>query len=118
MKTITWFSKGWWIARETPSGLWMADLRFGETRGWDKRGVRLQPSFAWVYDPEAKKDRLRQVRGARVPGEAEEATEVERRMEMLRRMGRRLSGEQGVWDAAPRLITIPPLFAESLGEKK
>src|SRR5690606_31375510 len=84
VKTVVWFSKGWWIARETPSGLWMADLRFGETRGWDHRGVRLQPFFAWVYDPAARKDRLRQVRGSNVPGESEEQTEVKRRTEMFR----------------------------------
>lgn len=118
VKTVVWFSKGWWIARDTPSGLWMADLRFGETRGWDRRGVRLQPFFAWVYDPEARKDRLRQVRGSSVPGEPEEETEVKRRTEMFRRMGRRLSGEPGVWDGTPRLITIPPLFSESLGDVK
>ncbi len=118
VKTVAWFSKGWWIARDTPAGLWIADLRFGETRGWDRKGVRLQPFFAWVYDPAAKKDRLRTVRGAETPGDAEDESEVNRRMEMLRRMGRRLTGESGVWDGTPRLVTIPPVMAESLTEAK
>ncbi len=93
VKAVQWFSKGWWIARESADGLWLADLRFGESRQWDDRGVALRPSFVWTYSPDSKKDRLRQ-HGPQARGAGES----------MRRMGRRISGETVAWDGNPRLI--------------
>jgi inner membrane protein len=93
VKIVKWFSKGWWIARESADGVWLADLRFAELRSWDERGVAFRFPFTWTYQPDSTKDRLRyQQREARDPGE------------MLRRMGRRISGEGSAWDGNPRLI--------------
>jgi hypothetical protein len=107
VKTVQWFSKGWWIARESADGLWLADLRFGEVRNWDDRGVALRPSFVWTYMPESKKDRLRQ-HGPQARGAGE----------TMRRMGRRISGETEAWEASPRLIGAFLALQEYLPEKR
>jgi len=93
VRAVQRFSRGWWIAREAADGVWFADLRFGEGRQWDKRGVALRPAFAWTYQPASGKDPLRQ-HGA----QARDAGEV------LRRMGRRIAGETVAWEESPRLI--------------
>ena len=93
VKIVKWFSKGWWVARESADGVWFADLRFAEMRDWDERGVAFRFPFTWTYQPDSTKERLRyQPREARKPGE------------MLRRMGRRISGEGAAWEGNPRLI--------------
>ena len=112
VKTLLNFSKGWWIARETPEGVWLADLRFGEGRTWDERGVAMRPRFAWSFSAEAPKDRL-QTRRPDARGGAE----------MLRRMVRRAMGETAAWDvsgnnSAPRLIGNPFVLQEYLGEQR
>ncbi len=111
VKTVLNFSKGWWIAREAPGGLWLADLRFGEGRSWDERGVALRPVFAWTFQAEDPKDRLRMRRPESRGG-----------MEMVRRMVRRALGESPAWDAAggnstPRLIGNPGALQEYLVER-
>jgi inner membrane protein len=107
VKIVKWFSKGWWIARETADGIWLADLRFGEMRSWDERGVALRPRFAWEFSPHAKGERLRTIdlekdrdsliesRGKRLRRDG---------VEMMRRIGRRISGETEAWDGNARLI--------------
>ena len=107
VKTVQWFSEGWWIARSSADGLWLADLRFGEVRNWDDRGVALRPSFVWTYLPEGKKDRLRQ-HGPQARGAGE----------TMRRMGRRISGESEAWEASPRLIGAFLALQEYLPEQK
>ncbi len=112
VKTVREFSKGWWIAREAPGGLWLADLRFGEGRAWDERGVALRPSFAWDYDAAKEKDRLH----ARSP-------EARGGMEMLRRMFRRVFGETEAMDSSggnsmPRLIGNPGVIQEYLSGER
>ncbi|WP_367874757.1 metal-dependent hydrolase [Luteolibacter sp. Populi] len=109
VKTVKEFSKGWWIAREAPGGAWLADLRFGEGRTWDERGVALRPSFAWTFEAEAPRDRLHMKRpDSRGGGE------------MLSRMFRRACGEAEALDAAsdgnmmPRLIGNPGVLQEYL----
>lgn len=109
VKTVKEFSKGWWIAREAPRGLWLADLRFGERRAWDERGLALRPSFAWIYDSEDPKDHLRFRRPESRGG-----------MEMLRRMMRRISGEAAAWESSGdgiRLIGNPAVLQEYLPER-
>lgn len=93
VRTLQRFSRGWWIAREAADGVWFADLRFGESREWDRRGVALRPAFAWTFQPDGSKDRLR-AHGLR----ARDAGEV------MRRMGRRMLGETVAWEESPRLI--------------
>ena len=109
VKTVKEFSKGWWIARDAPGGVWLADLRFGEGRTWDERGVALRPSFAWTFEVEAPKDRLHSKRPDSRGGS-----------EMLSRMFRRACGEAEAMDAAsdgnmmPRLIGNPGVLQEYL----
>ena len=93
VKSVQWFSKGWWVARESADGLWLADLRFGEGRQWDDKGVALRPTFVWTFSPESTRDRLRQ-----------HSPEPRDPAESLRRMGRRMSGEIGAWEDNPRMI--------------
>jgi inner membrane protein len=106
VKIVKWFSKGWWIARETSDGIWMADLRFGEMRSWDDRGVALRPRFAWSYSPEGKGGRLRSLDLLDEQGQLESRRKriARESSEMLRRMGRRVSGENAAWDGNARLI--------------
>ncbi|HEY1122920.1 MAG TPA: metal-dependent hydrolase [Haloferula sp.] len=93
VKIVKWFSKGWWIARESADGVWFADLRFAEMRDWDERGVAFRFPFSWTYQPDSTKERLRiHEREARKPAE------------MLRRMGRRITGEEEAWEGNARLI--------------
>jgi inner membrane protein len=100
VKTVLNFSKGWWIARKVPGGVWIADLRFGEGRAWDEKGLALRPSFAWNFQAEDQKDRLHFRRPESRGGS-----------EMLRRMVRRAMGETAAWEsstaAGPRLIGNP-----------
>jgi inner membrane protein len=112
VKTIREFSKGWWIAREAPGGLWLADLRFGEGRAWDERGVALRPTFTWTFEAERERDRLHK----RSP-EARGGTE------MLRRMFRRVFGEPDAMDSSggnsmPRLIGNPGVIQEYLSGER
>jgi inner membrane protein len=107
VRIVKWFSKGWWIARESADGVWLADLRFAEMRSWDERGVAFRFPFAWTYQPDSPRDRLR-----RHEREARDAGE------MLRRMGRRISGEQGAWDGSARLIGPVLALQEYLPEPR
>ena len=107
VKIVKWVSKGWWIARESADGVWLADLRFAELRSWDEKGIALRPSFAWTYQPEKSSDRLRE----HDLGDEEQGQIENRRKrlardskEMLRRMGRRITGEGAAWDGNARLI--------------
>ena len=107
VKIVKWFSKGWWIARESADGVWLADMRFAEMRSWDDKGIALRPVFAWTYQPEKSSDRLRRHKVG-----ADEQDQIESRRErltrdgkeMLRRMGRRISGEDAAWEGKERLI--------------
>lgn len=96
-KTLETFSGGWWIARTTANGVWVADLRFGEMREWnEKKGtVDSRPAFAWLVMGAGNGDRLRQLRPeARAMGDT------------LWRMTRRAFGNHEVWEGLPRLAGI------------
>ena len=90
------FSKGWLIARETQKGVWLVDLRFGEYREWDKRGLALRPLFAWEYMPEGRGDPMK----SRLKKERDFQT-------MLHRMWARIWGDQERWGGKTRLIGNP-----------
>ncbi len=105
-KALEQFSNGWWIARRHKSGIWLADLRFGETREWGAREgmVDSRPAFTWVLDFDAEGDSLRQIRpeGGRNAGET------------MRRLGLRMLGNRDSWEANPRLAGITGSFPELL----
>lgn len=98
------FSQDWCLARPTAKGVWLVDLRFGELREWDRRGLALRPLFAWEYQVDGRGDPLKTT--GRERGEADE---------MLRRLGRRALGDREGWSEPPRLIGNPALPQEYLG---
>jgi hypothetical protein len=106
VKTLQWFSDGWWIARPHAKGAWIGDLRFGESRSWgDKKGmVDSRLAFSWKVMPTETGDHLRTIMPNRTkPGES------------LRRMGRRIVGDREAWEANPRLagttVSLPEFLA-------
>jgi inner membrane protein len=106
VKTLTWFSDGWWIARPHVKGAWVGDLRFGESRAWgDKKGmVDSRPAFSWNVLRDADGERLRTHHPARANPE-----------ETLRRMGHRIVGNRHEWEAIPRLAGVKGSLPEFLG---
>ena len=105
VKEIRRFSKDWCLARPTPKGVWLVDLRFGEYREWDKRGLELRPlKFSWEYQVEGRGDPLKQ-----------SEREMKEAKEMLGRMWARIWGKQEEWSERPRLIGNPAVPQEYLG---
>lgn len=106
VKTVQWFSDGWWIARRHAKGVWMGDMRFGESRAWgDKKGmVDSRPAFCWNVLQNEDGERLRSYRPSRADPEA-----------TLRRMGLRIAGYRSEWEAIPRLAGVTGSLPEYLG---
>ncbi len=105
VKTLAWFTDGWWIARKHAKGVWIGDLRFGEGRSWgDKKGtVDSRLAFAWEVTPDGAGDQVRQLHPARThPGET------------LRRMAARIVGKREAWEANPRLAGVTGSLPEYL----
>lgn len=104
-KTIAWFSNGWWIARSHANGLWLGDLRFGESRifGEKKEMVDSRLVFAWVFTANGERDRLRQL-----------SFDRQDTGDQLKRMGQRILGNREAWEAIPRLSGIHGRLPESL----
>ena len=105
IKTLQWFSNGWWIARPHAKGAWIGDLRFGEARRWgDKIGmVDSRLAFAWDVLPAATGDRVRQIRADRT-----------KPLETLERMASRIAGNRAAWEANPRLAGVTGSLPEFL----
>jgi inner membrane protein len=104
-KTIAWFSNGWWIARSHANGLWLGDLRFGESRTYGERKgmVDARLAFSWIFNATADGDRLRQP-----PYEWGDTRDN------LKRMMQRIFGNRDAWEATPRLAGIHGRLPESL----
>jgi inner membrane protein len=53
-RTIDRVCGGWWIVRPHRRGVWIADLRFDESREWagKKGALDLRAAIAWVLEPE------------------------------------------------------------------
>ncbi|QTN31698.1 metal-dependent hydrolase [Akkermansiaceae bacterium] len=104
IKTLTWFSRGWWIARPHAKGVWLADMRFGETRthGAKPGMVDSRIMFSWSFDPAAPGDRLRS------PVRNIDAKDS------LRRIASRIIGKDDQWEANPRLAGVPGTLPEWL----
>ena len=97
------FSKEWCLARETRRGVWLMDMRFGEYREWDDRGLELRPVFAWEYQADGRGDPLKS------------RMKADRDMKgMMARMWARIWGEMEDWSAKPRLIGNPAVSQEYL----
>jgi len=105
IKTLDWFSQGWWIARPHAQGIWIADMRFGETRIYDNRPgmVDSRFMFSWSFEPHRKGERLNNTR----------PTERNAK-DALRRIGHRIIGNSKPWEANPRLAGMPGALPESL----
>ncbi|MEP2777428.1 MAG: metal-dependent hydrolase [Luteolibacter sp.] len=105
IKTLKTFSRGWWIARPHKKGVWLADMRFGETRTYgDKPGaVDSRFMFSWSFIPDAERDRLRT-----------SVRTIPDTKDTLRRIGLRIIGNTEQWEANPRLDGIPGSLPEFL----
>ena len=103
-KTLERFSSGWWIARKTATGVWIADMRFGETRSWTKKEtVDLRPAFSWLLSYKDEGDRLQTLpRDTRNSGE------------ILKKMCGRIFGNREAWEGYPRLTGNPGSLPELL----
>lgn len=103
-KRVDSFSNGWWIARPTAKGVWLADLRFGEMRAWERKAsVDLRPTFSWQLYKDAEKDRLRTIQ----PSDRNAG-------EHLKRLAMRLFGNRDDWEGNPRLTGNPGSLPEIL----
>lgn len=105
VKTLRWFTDGWWIARPHAKGAWIGDLRFGETRSWGDKKTMVDSRlvFAWDFTPAAQGDRLRQLHPARPHPD-----------ETLKRMAWRMLGKREAWEANPRLAGVTGSLPEFL----
>ncbi|MFC7336765.1 metal-dependent hydrolase [Haloferula chungangensis] len=105
VREVRRFSKDWCIARQTRKGVWLVDLRFGEYREWDKRGLELRPlGFAWEFQIDGRGDPLKKA-----------DREMKEMKPMLGRMWGRIWGFQDEWSDRPRLIGNPAVPQEYLG---
>lgn len=105
VKTLTGLTNGWWLARLNAKGVWIGDLRYGESRNWgDKKGmVDSRMAYAWVFHPTSKSDRLREIDETwRNSGDT------------LNRLSGRLVGNREMWEANPRLAGVPGSLPEFL----
>lgn len=105
VKTLQWFTAGWWIARPHAKGAWIGDLRFDEARSWgDKKSmVDSRLAFAWNLNPNAQGDRLQSLHPARAKiGES------------FGRMAARILGNREAWEANPRLAGVTGSLPELL----
>ncbi len=105
IRTLDWFSRGWWIARTHAKGVWLADLRFGETRTFDAKPgtVDSRFMFSWSFRPDAERDRLRQT-----------SIEVRDPKDSMKRIFARIVGQDEKWEGIPRLAGIRGSLPEFL----
>ena len=105
-RRIAAYTNGWWLARPNKTGLWLADLRSGESRIWgDRKGmVDLRLNHAWHFEPQAIGDPVTTIRPVlKNPGEA-----------TTRLLRRTLLGQRDAWEATPRLAGVPGALPELL----
>lgn len=104
VKTLKWFSRGWWIARPHAEGVWIADMRFGETRTHGNKPGMVDSRFifSWSFLPSGESDRLRT-----------ERPDVRNAKDSMKRIVRRIYTRDG-WEATPRLAGAPGTLPEFL----
>lgn len=105
IESLKWFARGWWIARPHAKGVWLADMRFGETRTYGAKPgtVDSRIMFSWSFRPEAERDRLRTTR-----------PEVRDAKGSMKRIFARIVGNGDQWEANPRLAGVPGTLPEFL----
>ncbi len=105
VQTVDTFSQGWWIARPHAQGIWIADMRFGETRIYDDKPGMVDSRFffSWSFEPNKEGDRLNQT-----PRSTRNAKDA------LKRIGHRIVGNTKQWEANPRLAGLIGALPESL----
>jgi inner membrane protein len=106
VRSLAWFSNGWYVARRHARGVWIGDVRFGENLAWGVRGSMSdwRLAFSWDVLRDPIGDPLRPWGPSRTnPGET------------LTRMARRIVGNQQTWDyLPPRLAGITGHVPEEL----
>jgi hypothetical protein len=104
--TLAKWTDGWWLARPNAQGVWLGDLRFPEGRIWGskKNMVDSRLAFSWVIQKAAKGDPLRQISPDGGNGG-----------DYFQRMGARIYGNRGSWEANPRLAGVTGSLPEFLG---
>jgi len=104
-KRVAAFTDAWWIARPNKTGVWLADLRYGEYRLWGERKGMVDSRFkhSWQLEPLTPGDPLQPI--IPVP---------KNRGETTRRMLQRSVGERDAWEAVPRLAGVPGALPELL----
>jgi inner membrane protein len=67
LAAVDWFTEGWWLARETPKGLLMCDLRLGESLRDGQSGptATMTPVFFWLLPRASDRPPLEMQRGSR-----------------------------------------------------
>ncbi len=105
IKTLIWFSRGWWIARPHVKGAWIADVRFGESREFSAKPgtVDSRFMFSWLFLPSSDRNRLQT-----------SPREVRDVKDSLRRIAQRIIGNDDQWEANPRLAGIHGSLPEFL----
>jgi inner membrane protein len=104
IRTLSQFSRGWWLARASASGLWFGDLCHGENRRWgDKKTmVDSRLNYAWQFNPTAKGESLQAIIAE--PNAAD----------FLKRAAQKISHQDDAWEANPRLAGVPGSLPEFL----
>lgn len=103
-RAINRSTRGWWVARQTADGAWIADLRANEAREWKPDGaVDWRAGRAWSLVPRAAHDKL-------VPREPETVN----RTETAWRLVQRAICVEGCWDGPARLTGVRGSFPISL----
>ena len=105
-QSLAKWTDGWWLARPNAQGAWLGDLRFPESRIWGSKKdmVDSRLAFSWVIRKTEKGDPLRQI-----------SQEGGYGGDYLPRMGARISGNRGSWEANPRLAGVTGSLPEFLG---
>lgn len=104
-QSLKQWADGWWLARPNAQGAWLGDLRFPESRIWGskKSMVDSRLAFSWVIQKTAKGDPLRQISPDGGNGG-----------DYFQRMGARIFGDRGSWEANPRLAGVTGSLPEFL----
>jgi len=105
VRRIQRVSDGYWIARPHKRGLWIADLRAGETRqsGGRDHAIDQRMRRAWNFEPAAPKDRL-------IPSHAPQPSLPTSARQSIHH----LLGRDNTSELTPRLAGVPGQFPETL----
>lgn len=105
IQTLEWFSQDWWIARPHTKGIWIADMRFGETRIYDEKPGMVDSRFvfSWSFEPKRKGERLKNERPL-----------GRNAKDSLKRIAYRIVGNTEQWEANPRLAGMTGALPEFL----